>query len=387
LRFILESPLLLLVFAVLPGSFILGNIFHFKLPFRFSTNMLLTNSLCLLALLAIRLLWYLYGLRRGIRYGSGQRPSRGTEMPGRPAAQLREDLERSGYCFAADGGYGEKRDRGYLGTALVYGGLILLIGTGTWDNLRQFSGVVLHGMGVAASLDKVGTYVKPIMAGRMAVRPRLPKLEVKQIIFPNKEHTKGAAEIILLSKEGKQLASSTLIATQDPFRYNGYDIFLAKLLVEAHLIITEKGSPDRIIFTDTVKLSPLWKKEGDYGFYGVFTDRAALDGELFYNADKNLFRVVMTREGKKLLDTEYPFQVIRQKQEGNYLLTFGAMGRWTELHVVRSRGMALLWIGGIIAVLGLLLRIAFRPQRIWLEETPEGCRVWTVGKNPLRDES
>jgi hypothetical protein len=236
-------------------------------------------------------------------------------------------------------------------------------------------------MGVGASLDKIGTYVKPVMAGQLAVRPKLPMLEVKQIIFPNKQHTKGAAEIILWSKDGKQMGSSTLIATQDPYHYQGYDIFLAKLLVDASLVIAEKDKDgrDRIIFSDTVKLSPLWKKEGDYGFYGIFTDRAALDGELFYNADKNMFKVLLTRDGKKVLETEYPFQVIRQKQEGNFVLNFGAMGRWTELHVVRSRHMALIWFGGIIAVLGLLLRIAFRPQRVWLEETPEGCQLWSAG--------
>jgi hypothetical protein len=236
-------------------------------------------------------------------------------------------------------------------------------------------------MGVGASLDKIGTYVKPVMAGQLAVRPKLPMLEVKQIIFPNKQHTKGAAEIILWSKDGKQMGSSTLIATQDPYHYQGYDIFLAKLLVDASLVIAEKDKDgrDRIIFSDTVKLSPLWKKEGDYGFYGIFTDRAALDGELFYNADKNMFKVLLTRDGKKVLETEYPFQVIRQKQEGNYTMTFGAMGRWTELHVVRSRHMALIWFGGIIAVLGLLMRIAFRPQRVWLEEAPEGCQLWSAG--------
>jgi hypothetical protein len=334
-----------------------------------------------MALLVIRLLWYLYFLRRDIRYSQAQRPSRGGLLQTRPAEQIREDLSKSGYRFAADGAYGEKRDRGYLGTALIYGGLILLIGIGTWDNLRQFSGVVLHGMGVGASLDKAGTYVKPIMAGQLAVRPNLPKLEVKQIIFPNKQYNKGAAEIILWSKDGKQMGSSTLVATQDPYHYNGYDIFLAKLLVDASLVIVEKDKEgrDRIIFSDTVKLSPLWKKEGDYGFYGIFTDRAALDGELFYNADKNMFKVLLTRGGKKILDTEYPFQMVRQKQEGNFILNFGAMGRWTELHVVRSRHMALIWVGGIIAVIGLLMRIAFRPQRVWLEETPEGSQVWAAG--------
>ena len=33
-------------------------------------------------------------------------------------------------------------------------------------------------------------------------------------------------------------------------------------------------------------------------------------------------------------------------------------------------------VGAILAIIGLVLRIAIRPQRVWLEEAPEGCRVW-----------
>jgi hypothetical protein len=140
-RFFLESPLLLLVFAVFPGAFVLSSLLHYKLPFRYSTSMLLNNSICLVALLAIRLLWYLYSLRRDIRYGSGRRPTRGGVMLARPAGQVRDDLGKSGYCFAADGTYGEKRDHGYLGTALVYGGLILLIGSEPGTICASFQGL------------------------------------------------------------------------------------------------------------------------------------------------------------------------------------------------------------------------------------------------------
>jgi cytochrome c biogenesis protein ResB len=48
--------------------------------------------------------------------------------------------------------------------------------------------------------------------------------------------------------------------------------------------------------------------------------------------------------------------------------------------------MSLILVGAIITVLGLLMRALIRSQRVWLEETPEGCRVRYVGKNPLRDE-
>jgi cytochrome c biogenesis protein ResB len=143
----------------------------------------------------------------------------------------------------------------------------------------------------------------------------------------------------------------------------------------------DKDNRDVTIFYDAVKLSPLWKKVEDYSFYGTFTDRASLNGELFYNPERNTFKVSVTREGKKVLETEYPFQVVTHKVEGDYDLSFIAVGRWAEIHVVHRRHMAMLLVGGIIAALGLIMRGAFRPQRIWLEETADGCRARAVGRD------
>ena len=58
------------------------------------------------------------------------------------------------------GDYGEKRDLGYLGTTIMYAGLFILLAYGSWDNLQQFSGVVLDGMGPPTNLNKVESYRK-----------------------------------------------------------------------------------------------------------------------------------------------------------------------------------------------------------------------------------
>ena len=70
-------------------------------------------------------------------------------------------------------------------------------------------------------------------------------------------------------------------------------------------------------------------------------------------------------------------------------MSLDALGNWSEIHVVRRRHMEMLWVGGVIALIGLIMRIAIRPRRVWLEETPEGCRAWAVGGESvklLRDE-
>jgi cytochrome c biogenesis protein ResB len=46
--------------------------------------------------------------------------------------------------------------------------------------------------------------------------------------------------------------------------------------------------------------------------------------------------------------------------------------------------MDLIWAGAIITVLGLLLRTFIGSQRVWLEETAEGCRVRFVGGEDVK---
>ena len=70
------------------------------------------------------------------------------------------------------------------------------------------------------------------------------------------------------------------------------------------------------------------------------------------------------------------FQVDREQSSGNLTVRCNTMGVWTEIHVVRRRHMPLVLLGGGLAVVGLILRLAIRPRRVWLEETPQGCRVF-----------
>jgi hypothetical protein len=379
-RLLLDSPWFLLVFAILPGLLILSRILHVQMPFRFTTRMLLVNIICVLAFVVVRLLRSVLGLRREIRYGADRcRPSISVDLV-RDVAVVRADLKNAGYRFTGDGSYAEKVDLGYLGVTLIYGGLFLLLAIGTWDNLTQFSGTFIHSIGKAAHLDKLGLY-DPLNAGPFSSISGLPSLEITQLNFIDKKYPKGSVEIALWSMKEELLGNTTLAATGDPYGYRGYDIFVAKLLVDTGLSIKTKDNDNHevILFNDVVKLSPLWKKEGDFSFYGSFTDRMGLDGELFYSPERNTFKVKMLREGKKALETEYPFQVVRHKVEGDYDLSFSALGRWAEIHVVHRRHMTMLWIGGIIAILGFCIRIVFRPQRVWLDKTTEGCRAWAVG--------
>jgi hypothetical protein len=56
------------------------------------------------------------------------------------------------------------------------------------------------------------------------------------------------------------------------------------------------------------------------------------------------------------------------------------LAQWSEIRVARSRHRIMLMFGAALAVLGGFLRIVIRPQRVWLEEAEEGCRVKAVGR-------
>lgn len=378
-RFVLESPLFLIVFALIPGALITSRLFHGVLPFRVSTRMLMVNAIGLLICLVIRFIHCLIRVPRPIRYGAERRKASAGTLVNCPVAVLRANLETAGYRITDDGNYAEKRDIGYLGTLLMYGFLLLLVATGVRDNLYQFSGTFIHGLGVAASLDKTAIYF-PVIKGPLASVAVLPLLDISKQIFPDKDYPKGATEIVLLSKDGMLLLRKNLIAGGDPAVYQGFDIYLAKMLVDASLKIKVKDGRGKAVFEDAVKLSPLLDKQGDYNYYGAFGTPEAGDGDLYYDSSHNNFRIVLTKGGKKLIDTVYEFQRYRDKTEGDFTLEIAGIGRWSELHVVHKRHIPLIVGCGIMAVLGLMARIFFRPQRVWLEETAEGCRVWGAYK-------
>jgi hypothetical protein len=341
--------------------------------------MLLGNNICLLICLVVRLQRNLAGLRRGIRYGV-ELPRRAASVElERSCVQVREDLTSAGFHFDAVGSYGEKRDLGYLGTTLIYGGLVVMLFFGVWDNLRQFSGTVIKGPGAAIDLSKADKYYH-LITGPLASPAGVPLLKVTKQVFPDNTYPFGATEIGLYGKDRKWVGGAFIDANKGPYRFGGYDIYLNRLLVDLALTIRTKGSVENNIFDDAVKLMPLYgNKVDDFIMYGTFTTPAGDDGEVWFDPTHNIFRITLTHGGQKVIETDYAYQVYREKEAGNFVVSIMGSGQWSEIHVVRRRHMVLIIAGGVLAVLGLLLRVLFRPQRVWLEETAAGCRVHSVG--------
>jgi hypothetical protein len=376
---VLVSPWSLLVFLVIPLLVILSVTLHIQIPLVKSTTPLLVNNVCFALIAACRLLRYLAGMKRTIRYGAACcRPRQGVTLT-LPVTDVRRVLSSADYSFVADGGYGEKRDPGYFGTVVMYGGLFILLSVGSWDNLRQFSGVLLDGMGPATKLNKVESY-RFINKGPLAASPAsLPQMHIISQTPPDSTYPKGATEVVLTADDGKE-QKVTLIPGK-PVSYGSFDISMAKLVYQPQIVIKYKDSVTPL-FDGLVTLDPLVQKRGAYSFYGLFQG-VILGGGVYYQPEKNMLMVVISRGDEKVV-TDLAFQVDRQVVEGDYTLSCSKMGQWSEIHVIHRRHVGLLVAGGIIAVIGLLLRVAIRPQRVWLEEAHEGCVVRVVGKEAIR---
>jgi len=368
----------MLVFLVIPLLVILNVKFHTQLPVANLPKLLLVNNFIFALFVASRFLWHLSRVGKVFRYGAGHcRPRNFVALRTSPA-ETRRVLDKAGYVFTADGTYGEKKDFGYLGTTVFYLGLLILLSVGTWDNLRQFTGILLDGQGPATKLSRLQSY-KRVNKGLLAASPAsLPQLSITRQIFPDGSLPKGATEIVLVSEDGK--SQNKLLIPGVPVSYGDYDISMAKLVFEPEIVIKSRDS--KVLFDALVKLDPLVQKRGVFSFYGLFNG-VDLGGGVYYQPEKSTLMVVISRGDRKTV-ADMTFQVDQQVVQGDYILSCAKMGQWSEIHVVRRRHKGLLVFGGALALIGLMLRIAIRPQRIWLEDAPEGCRAWAVGKDTMK---
>jgi hypothetical protein len=317
-------------------------------------------------------------MRRPFRYGASCcRPSQGVALP-TTVAEVLELLGKSGYSCDSDIRYCEQRDIGYLGTTVMYGGLFILLAVGSCDNLQQFSGVLLDGIGPTTNLNKTESYLR-INKGPLAAKPvSLPRMQVISQSLPDSTYPKGATEVALTTEDGK--TQKILLIPGTLFSSGAYDISMERLVFQPQIVIRYKDS-GITVFDDLVTLNPLVQKRGVYSFYGLFQG-AILGGGVYYQPEKNMLMVVFS-EGDEKVVTDLAFQVDQQVVKGDYVLSCAKMGQWSEIRVVHRRHKGLLLAGAIIAFFGLLLRVVIRPQRVWLEEAPLGCTVWSSDRNTI----
>jgi hypothetical protein len=378
LRLFFTSPYLLLVFFVIPVYTVL----KLKMHLPVSGDLLLGNNVLFCVCIALRVVWRLLRMRGNIRYGSesGQ-PTRTYEL-GQSVSRLRTELTGVRFNFDSSDHYGERRDLGYLGGTVLYIGLLILLAVGSYDYTHEYSVMCRLGVGEPAVLDGKGL-IGEFEAGFFAGASKLPLLQVRKQILPNQQWPKGATEIALMSEDNKELAKST-IAPGKPFRYGRLEYHMTKFVFDALIVINEGNA---IIYESFVKFLPMVGKKGEFSYYGGLVNEHSglVRGIALLNpADKKKIHVEATLSGNKIVDTDLELWGVNKKTQGKYVAKVDGLAQWSEIRIARGRHWVMLMIGAAFAVIGGFMRVAVRPQRVWLEEAGEGSLVRATGRKTLQ---
>ena len=375
-RFIFSSPWLPLFFVGIFALSIYAEFARIPLPpfVHSPRKLILISNFCFLLVVALRFFSQLSRLSRQHRYGAADRPRKEANLCAAPMETLRAEFEGAGFCLDKSG-YGEKRTLSLPATTILYGGILLALLAGTYDNMRSFSGVFFQGEGAPSQLDDPKLYFN-VSKGPLASLKGMPRFQVRRLIYGNAQWPKGAVEVSLYDKKNTLLAQGTVAKDGKPLVYRGFEYHLGRFLIDVPLLIATDNL--HLEFEDTVKLQPLEPPKGNYTYYASFKGHRLLWDVLYDPAGRSI-RLLGGENGKNVVDGVYHFGQDTAVRMGPFIAKVPWLTEWSEIHVVRPRHLVLAFIGLGIMVIGILMRLVFRPQRVWLEEAPEGCRVWTVG--------
>lgn len=377
----LTSPWVFPVFLLVPLLVIILRTLRFPFPV---TNILLANNLLLLLYLAVRLVVLLRKAARPLRYDEdSRRPREGVAVPFAPDA-ARKLLDVSGYRFNAAGTYGERRDAGFWGTVLVHAGLILLLGFGSYDNTHMFTGSFLLGVGEPLPLYEKSVYgfwSKGLLTSYSDIDM---KLRVKERFLPSERYPQGATEIVLLDRHGRELQQG-IVDPQRPMSQGHYNVCMTRFVYDAWVVVTTTGN--LVVFTDWIKLLPRPDTSGAYTHYNDFTSR---DGKFAWRAwfDQNndRLRFQIDREGARIVDVVLGMGSEARKEAGGFVSSLQGIGKWTEFRIIRKRHVPFLIAGGVIALIGLVIRLTFSSRRVWIEAEGEKSIIRSTDSRLLNDQ-
>ena len=376
-RFVYTSPWLPLVFVVLFAVAIYAEFARLPIPRFMPTplSFIFFSNLCFLLVIAVRFAAQAVRLKERFHYDAGDRPRAGALCAPAPVAAVREKLAAAGFIFAS-GDYGEKRSQAPLAMTLVYGGLLLALLVGSYDNYWHISGVFLQGEGAPAQLDDESLYFN-IVKGPLATLKGMPKLQVRKIIYRDSQWPNGAVELALLDKNNTVVKKGVVAKDGKPLSYKGVEYHLGRFLADLPLLIVTDNL--HVEFQDQIKLQPLDAPDGNFTHYASLKGQRLLWNVLYDPVGKKV-RLVGIKDGMNAADGIYQFGRDNAVRVGQFVAKIVGMSNWAEIHAVTPRHMLLVYVGSAIALAGVVMRVIFRPQRVWLEETPEGCRVWAVGE-------
>ena len=375
-KFVFTSPWLPLIFIALFAVAIYAEFTHIPLPRFFPppVRFILFNNFCLLLVIALRFADQIVSAKKTFYYEAFDRTQGNEFISPEPIGTMRGELTKAGFCLDSSG-YGEMRTPARLAMILVYGGILLALLAGSYDNYWYISGVFFQGQGAPALLSDESHYLN-VVKGPLATLKGLPKLQVRRNIYKDPRWPAGAVDLALLDKDNKEIVKGTVAKFGKPLVYKGMEYHFTRFLTDIPLLIVADDQQKE--FDNKVKVIPLNTPEGNFTHYANFEGNSLL-WDVLYDPTTSTIRLLGGKYGKNVVDGVYHFGRDTSVHMGWFSVSVPWLSNWAEIHVVHPRHMLLIFIGAGIMAVGILMRIIFRPQRVWLEEASEGCRVWAVG--------
>lgn len=295
-----------------------------------------------------------------------------------PASGIRTELRSQGYVLCEEGTYGEAPDRGYNWGTVFLAGVILTLGTGSFDNLRQLSGTLHLSIGEPIKLYQGNSYVG-LATGPFAGLEDLPfQLQIRKQYQPSEQWRDGAAEVAILDRDGKELVQGP-IAPDKPLLFDAFRVFTTGFVYEPWVVIIT--ADDHLVYGGWIKLRHDKSAGSPYRFSNVFSDAAMnVSGRGWYDPDNDRLKLEAWKDEKQIVDVVLGMGAEHRKKSPGYVTTLLGVGKWTEIHFVRKRHPVVLLFGAAMTLVGGIFRLLYRPKRVWIEERGEGWSVRTTDR-------
>ncbi|GEM_PF-5703253 len=294
-----------------------------------------------------------------------------TVTPHAAADLLLHTLVKRGYRLNKAGTYAERgmARRAARATALATAALIMLVGS--YDNLVQFSGVVMLGPGAPQPLNKPATYTMYTKGPLMRFSSLPYKLKGVERYFPDAVYPLGAAQIRLLSLDDRPLWEESLPALGKVHEYDGFRFSMHALEYDVWLIMTTTGN--HVLYTDWIHFYPLDKPVDGYSHRGTLKrDKLNdVDGKALFNQVNDELKVELRHKDEHITAVlgKAPDHV---KTVGSYVVKNEGIGRWSQIRVMRARHTLLMaFLGGVLLLASSTAALAPR-RRAWLTDGADG---------------
>jgi len=368
----LTSSFLAPVFLLVPVLVIVGRRFGFSYP---HPNLLLLNNLLFLVYLGFRFFNYLKRVPKEIRYTDKSVPSGAPFRISLDLAETRVRLINNGYMFDRSGRYGERKDIGFWGAILFHGALLTALAFGSYDYFTQFSGTLLKGLGEPTWLNRSDAYSELAHGFLFSLEDIPYKLQVTEQVEAGPDVPFGASRVELLSTDGT-VREEGIIDRRTSLREGPLEIRMGGVVYDVWIIVLT--TDNHILYTDWVRLYPLADRAEPYYYQGTFRrPQNEIEGEVYFDPSTKNFRVLVSHKMEKIpaviLDGQGPAHRVT---EGSYVIKHEGFGRWSEIYIVKRRHKEVLFTSLALAGVGMLLRLLFRPKRVWVASSGTGTDVW-----------